>query len=65
MRPVLLEPRVAGISHNRQQPGATIPAVKTSEEFEGAHECFLRQVFRVRVIAHEPARQIVRGIQVR
>ena len=64
MRAVLSEPRVACVSDNRQQPRAAVSAVIAAEEFESAKARFLHNIFRVRVVASEPARKIVRSIQV-
>src|SRR5205085_11262214 len=37
----------------------------TGKSFEGAQDCFLQHVLCVCVVARQPARQIVRGIQMR
>jgi hypothetical protein len=55
----LLQPVVAGIADNRQNPAAPVPAMKAIKGFEGAQVCLLHKVFRVVVIAGEPARQVV------
>src|SRR5258708_3744570 len=38
-RPVLFEQRVGGISHNRQQPGAAIGTMESTERFERSKIC--------------------------
>ncbi len=62
---VLVEPRVAGIAHGREQPGACVAAVKAVEEFECAQVGLLHHVPGVLFIARQPAGQIIRCVHVR
>ena len=65
LRPVLLQPGVTSIAHNRQQPGASVSAVEAVKKSERAQVRLLHHVFRILVIARQPARQVVSRIQMR
>src|SRR5579871_1943697 len=62
---MLAQPAIAGVAHDRQQPGAAIPALKSGVESQGAQAGFLYDIFRILVVACQPARQIVGGVQMR
>jgi hypothetical protein len=54
-----LQPAVAGIADNRQNPSAPVTAMKAIKGVKGAQVRLLHKVFRVMIIAAEPARQVV------
>src|SRR5712692_9078063 len=62
---LLPEPGVAGVAHNGEQPGPAVPAPKPFEKPQGAEIGLLYQVFRIVLVAGQPARQIVGGAEVR
>src|SRR5713226_6310624 len=62
---LLPEPGVAGVAHNGEQPGAAVPAPKPFKKTQGAEIGLLHQVFRIVLVAGQPARQIVGGTKVR
>src|SRR6185369_4301093 len=62
---ILLEPRVARVPHNRQQPRARIAAVVAGEELECAQVSFLNDVLCVGVVVDQPAGKVVRSAQMR
>ena len=43
-RPVLFEQRVGGISDNRQQPGAAVGTMESTERFERSKICLLNHI---------------------
>src|SRR5215475_13364340 len=53
------------MTHDRQQPGASLAAAKPVKELVGAQEGLLHDVLRVVVVARQPARQIIGRRQVR
>ena len=61
----LLQPGVAGPTHDSEEPGTTLPAMKTAEEFPRPQVSFLHNIFRVLVIPRQPARQVVGGMEMR
>src|SRR5262249_42795041 len=63
-RPVDLQPREAGVAHDREQPGLRLPA-QPVEEPVGAQRRLLHHVLRAVVGARDPAREGVRRIEVR
>src|SRR5262245_10150079 len=65
VRPLLLQPCVAGVSHNREHPRSTVAPVKASKEPEGTQNGFLCQVLCICIIANKPACQIVCSMKVR
>jgi hypothetical protein len=65
MRPILPQPRLAGVAHDRQQPDSTVAAAKTVKKFKRAQAGLLSHVFRIMLIAGQPAGQIVRGVEMR
>src|SRR5207245_10360209 len=64
-RAVLLQPRVARVTRDGQQPGSAVAPVVTSEKSEGPQVSLLHHVFGVAVIAQQPARKIVGSPQMR
>jgi len=62
--PRLLEPGVAGIADDRQQPSTAVLPVEPAGGFQGAQVGLLHQVLRVVVVLSQPARKIERGTQV-
>jgi hypothetical protein len=65
VRTVVLQPGVAGMAHDREQPGAALPTVQAAKEFPGPYLRFLDHLFGVMRIPRQPACQIVRRIQMR
>src|SRR5262249_47553168 len=63
-RPVDLQPREAGVAHDREQPGPRL-ATQPVEEPVGAQHSLLDHILCVVVVARYPAREVVRRIQVR
>src|SRR5215471_6868688 len=61
---VFLEPIIKGVSHDPQQPGAAVSAPKPGKKLERAQISLLHDILCVRVIAGQPARQIISGIGV-
>src|SRR6266481_6852313 len=62
---ILLQPGVAGIADNLQEPGARVDSMKTCDKSKRPHHRLLRHVFGVRAAAQQPSRQIERGILMR
>jgi hypothetical protein len=59
-------PGVRRVAHDAQEPGARAAVVtEIVEEPQRAHESLLHHVLRVLVVAHDPPREVVRGIKVR
>ena len=63
--PVLPQPVVAGIAHDAEQPRPHVIAAHVLEEAERPQVRFLNRVFRIAVVAQQPAREVVRRMQVR
>jgi len=62
--PVALEPIVKGVANDAQQPGTAVAAPESAQKLEGSQVGFLDDVLRVRLVAREPACQIIRRIHV-
>jgi hypothetical protein len=62
---ILLQPRVARIPNDGEQPSPYVSALVAIEKSKGAQTGFLRHVLRVLVVPGQPAREVVRGVQVR
>src|SRR5262249_42392834 len=62
---ILSQPRIRGIPHNRQQPGASVVAPTTTHEAESPHAGLLRDVFGVVIVTSQPSRQAVGGVEMR
>src|SRR5262245_64679634 len=65
MGAVVLQPGVTGPTHDGEEPGTTLPAMKTVKEFPRPHIGFLHDIFRVLVITRQPAGQVVCGVEMR
>ena len=65
LRPILPQPRVAGVAHDRQQPDSTVAAAKIVKKFKRAQAGLLGHVFRIMLIAGQPSGQIVCGVEMR
>src|SRR5581483_2584373 len=63
--PVPAEPGVAGVPHDREEPGAHVSAPEAAEVANRPEEGVLHRVLRVVVVPEEVARQRVRRVQVR
>src|ERR1700677_4350079 len=63
--PLFLEERVAGITHNFQNPSARISPLVAAKELECAKVSLLDHVLRIVHVSNEPAREVVRRIQMR
>jgi hypothetical protein len=64
-RPVPLQPRVAGVADNREQPGPALAAAIAAKKLESSQIGFLHDIFGVLIVAHQPACQVVCGGQMR
>src|ERR1700740_2664514 len=62
---ILLQPGVARVANNLQQPSARVDSVKTCDKSKRSHHGFLRHVFGVGAVAQQPARQVEGGILMR
>src|SRR5438552_6907718 len=65
MGAVVLQPGVTGPTHDGEEPGTTLPTMKTAKEFPRPHVGFLHDIFRVLIIARQPAGQVVGGVEMR
>ena len=65
LRAVFLQPRIRCVPHDRQQPRAPVAAATAANEAERSHARLLRDVLGVVVVACEPARQVVGGVEMR
>ena len=59
------QPREARVADYREKPGPAVATVKAVKESKGAQVSFLNEIFRVLLVASQPAGQIVRSVQVR
>ncbi len=64
-RPILVQPGVASISHDREEPCPHVATLVAVEKTERAQAGFLRNVLRVLIVPRQPAREVVRSVQVR
>jgi hypothetical protein len=62
-RSVLLQPGVARISNDLQQPCTRVSPVKLAEEAISAQRCLLDYVVRIWTIAEHPSSQICGAVQ--
>src|SRR4051812_13798854 len=62
---VALEPRVIRIADDAEEPCAAVLAFEAVEEAERAQKRFLRHVLGIALIARQPAREVVRRVQMR
>ena len=62
---VFADPGVCRIAHDLEQPGARVAAVVAVEVLQCAHHSLLDDIRRVGLVAADPAREIVRGRQMR
>src|ERR1700676_3843440 len=62
---ILPYPRIAGIAHDLQKPGAAVSPAKTIKESQRPKKCLLHYVFGVRRAAYQPAREVVRRVKMR
>src|ERR1700732_1759155 len=65
LRTILMQPGIAGVADDLEHPGADIPPSEATEKSEGPHEGFLHHVLRILVVAGQPARQVISGIEMR
>src|SRR5215831_34450 len=63
MGAVVLQPGVTGPTHDGEEPGTALPATKRAKEFPRPHVGFLHDIFRILVIARQPAGQVVGGVE--
>src|SRR5262245_62146550 len=61
----LPKPPVRRIAHNREQPRSRVAAAESARVLKRSKVGFLHHVLRIFATAHEPARQVVRGIEMR
>jgi hypothetical protein len=64
-RAILVQPRVARIAHDREQPRPHVSALVAIEKSKRAQKSFLRHILRVLFVPRQPAREIVRRVQMR
>jgi len=62
--PVDLQPTQAGIAHDGEQPGPRL-AAQSVEETVSAQHGLLHHVLGVVIVARQPARKVVRRVQMR
>src|SRR6185312_3624203 len=62
---VLLEPCIASVAHDGEQPRARLVSLHPVEISHRPHERLLHDILRVVVVPRDPARQVVGGIQMR
>src|SRR5437879_5637810 len=60
-----LQPGVATVADNREQPTPTIASMETGKRFERAQIGFLHQILGLMLVPQQPVRQVVGGTQVR
>src|ERR1022692_1040492 len=60
--PIAFEPCVSGIAHDRENPGAQIPAAKSCRKPDCAHVGLLHHVLGVVIVTNQPSREVVRSI---
>jgi hypothetical protein len=65
VRSVCPPPGVTGIADDLQQPGASAIAAKTIKGFPGSEIRLLDEIVAILIVADDPPRQIISGIQVR
>src|SRR5207249_6930616 len=63
-RSIGAQPRPAGVAHDREQPRPRL-AAQAVEMAVGAQHRFLEHVLGVVVVAREPAREVVRRVEMR
>ena len=61
---MLLEPGVAGIAHDLEQPGTNVCPVKPAKELERAQIGLLDHILRVDAVLCQPARQVKGRVEV-
>src|SRR6266478_1026141 len=61
---ILLQPGVASIAHDLQQPCARISSLKTAKEAACTEQGFLSDILGIRAPAHKPTREVESGIDV-
>src|SRR3989442_1119063 len=64
-RAVLAQERISAVADHLAQPGTWVLAAEAVEEAERANHGLLHDVLGVMVVAHQPAREVVRGANVR
>ena len=65
MGAVVLQPGVTGPTHAGEEPGTTLPAMKSAKAFPRPHGGFLHDLFRVLVMTRQPAGHVVSGMEMR
>ena len=63
MERVQTSPGVERMPHNGENPGFAVLALKAGKRLQSAQVGLLDQILRVLLIARQPARQVVRGVQ--
>src|SRR5215469_2726937 len=63
--PVAAHPGKGRVAHDREQPRARITTAKTLRKAQRAQIGFLDNVLRVGFVLHQPAREVVGGVQMR
>jgi hypothetical protein len=63
--PVSKQPGIESITDNFQEPGTRVAAAETVKESESAEVCFPGYVLIILLIARQPAREVVGGINMR
>jgi hypothetical protein len=64
-RSILLQPGVASVAYDLQQPGTRVSAVKAAEETARPEQCFLSDVLGISAPAQKPTREVESGVDVR
>src|SRR5436190_17115414 len=65
LRAVFLKPPGSRGANNAEQPGTRIPAPEGIEVSKRSQACFLRHIFRIVAASDEPAREVMRRIEMR
>jgi len=63
LRPILLQPRIASVSNDLQQPGARVSAMKLTKETVRTQRCLLDHVVGICTISKHPSSQIGGAVQ--
>ena len=60
---ILLQPGVAGVADNLQQPGPRVASVKTVEKSVGAQHGLLDYILRIGTVSQQPPSKIGGAVQ--
>src|SRR5262249_42303 len=65
IRTIALEGGEGSVAYDAQKPGPAVFAAKTSEKSKRAQRSLLHNVFRVLIVAHKKAREVVTCVEMR